>query len=197
MPDVVQLIRVFEEARRLVSQGTNDFSYSSWIDTEQAVGEIDSVLSTLHQATIPSVMDVLFAPTGPMQELSLSSGWGSEFVELADRYDAARNACVCFCNAGQLSFQRSIGFDADLSEVTLLNCEKCGQTWLRLQNENEGFPRSGQWYLTSITDQDADGLAPNDARPLIEAQPGYFYGGSYFSGRSGVTNGTLALGGRG
>ena len=34
-------------------------------------------------------MAVLFLPTGPIQEVSLSSGWGDEFVALADRFDAA------------------------------------------------------------------------------------------------------------
>jgi hypothetical protein len=27
-------------------------------------------------------------PTGPLQELSLDSGWGAEFVDLADRFDS-------------------------------------------------------------------------------------------------------------
>jgi hypothetical protein len=31
----------------------------------------------------------LFAPTGPIQEVSLSSGWGDMFLELAKRMDAA------------------------------------------------------------------------------------------------------------
>ena len=34
-------------------------------------------------------MAVLFLPTGPIQEVSLSSGWGDEFVALADRFDRA------------------------------------------------------------------------------------------------------------
>ncbi|HEX8181606.1 MAG TPA: hypothetical protein VF525_18845 [Pyrinomonadaceae bacterium] len=34
-------------------------------------------------------MEVLFAPTGPMQEVSLSSGWGEEFLALAERFDEA------------------------------------------------------------------------------------------------------------
>jgi hypothetical protein len=32
---------------------------------------------------------VLFLPTGPIQEVSLSSGWAQEFLDLADRYDQA------------------------------------------------------------------------------------------------------------
>ena len=32
-------------------------------------------------------MQVLFAPTGPVQEVSISSGWGEEFLTLASRFD--------------------------------------------------------------------------------------------------------------
>jgi hypothetical protein len=32
---------------------------------------------------------VLFAPTGPIQEVSISSGWGNEFLDLAERFDRA------------------------------------------------------------------------------------------------------------
>jgi hypothetical protein len=32
---------------------------------------------------------LLFAPTGALQETSLSSGWGQEFVALATRFDDA------------------------------------------------------------------------------------------------------------
>jgi hypothetical protein len=31
----------------------------------------------------------LFLPTGPLQETAISSGWGDEFLGLADRADAA------------------------------------------------------------------------------------------------------------
>jgi len=34
-------------------------------------------------------MSVLFAPTGPIQEVSLSSGWGQGFLKLAEDFDAA------------------------------------------------------------------------------------------------------------
>jgi hypothetical protein len=34
-------------------------------------------------------LSILFAPTGPIQEVSLSSGWGGEFLKLASTFDAA------------------------------------------------------------------------------------------------------------
>jgi hypothetical protein len=33
---------------------------------------------------------MIFAPTGRMQELSLSSGWGEWFLLLAERFDEAK-----------------------------------------------------------------------------------------------------------
>ena len=43
--DVEKLIGVFEEARRLLSLPDNDFSWSGWEDTEDALKEIDAVLA--------------------------------------------------------------------------------------------------------------------------------------------------------
>jgi hypothetical protein len=34
-------------------------------------------------------MQVIFAPTGPMQEVSMSSGWGNRFLGLAEEFDEA------------------------------------------------------------------------------------------------------------
>ncbi|MFF5235251.1 hypothetical protein [Dactylosporangium sp. NPDC000521] len=37
----------------------------------------------------PVGLSILFAPTGPIQEVAISSGWGDAFLEPADRFDAA------------------------------------------------------------------------------------------------------------
>ena len=91
MSDAGALLDVFQRARDLVARPDNDFAWSSWRDTEDALEEIDSVLSRLQRGEIPALleMSVLFAPTGPMQEISLSSGWGNRFLGLAEEFDAA------------------------------------------------------------------------------------------------------------
>lgn len=90
MPKVNQLIAVLEDARTLVARPDNDFSWSSWIDQEDALHELDGILAALRSGGCPNLMmGILFAPTGPMQEVSLSSGWGQEFLALAERFDAA------------------------------------------------------------------------------------------------------------
>lgn len=86
MENLQDLISILREARSLLALESNDFSWASWIDQNQAMAEIDSVITELENGLIPDI-GVLFAPTGPIQEVSLSSGWGIEFIRLAKRFD--------------------------------------------------------------------------------------------------------------
>lgn len=94
MSDAAQLLDIFQRARDLVARPENDFAWSSWRDFEHALDEIDGLVSRLQTGELPttSEMSVLFAPTGPMQELALSSGWGNRFLQLATEFDAAIEA---------------------------------------------------------------------------------------------------------
>jgi hypothetical protein len=83
-----KLISVIKETRSYLAREGNDYSWSSWNDREQALAEIDSILAQLESGSVPEI-DVLFAPTGPIQEVSMSSGWSREFLKLAERFDEA------------------------------------------------------------------------------------------------------------
>jgi hypothetical protein len=106
------LLDVMLEARRLVALPDNDFSWSSFIDQETALEELDDCIAHLREGDEWAAgMTVLFLPTGPLQEVSLSSGWGDEFIALATRFDAAMatarghavHLCsVCHQEAGRL-----------------------------------------------------------------------------------------------
>jgi len=84
------LLRVFRRTRDLLARPDNDFGWSSWKDVSAALQEIDAVIETLTTGAQPDIaqLRVLFAPTGPIQEVSLSSGWGDAFEELAKELDA-------------------------------------------------------------------------------------------------------------
>jgi hypothetical protein len=86
-----QLVDVLRETQAWLSREGNDFSWSSWSDAIRAHDEIDQLIQCVEGGRIPtpSELDFLFAPTGPIQEVSVSSGWGYEFLELANRFDAA------------------------------------------------------------------------------------------------------------
>lgn len=83
------LCATIEEARRLICLPDNDFAWSGWADAADALAEIDPLLDALKADRLPDPrhLALLFAPTGPLQELSISSGWGAEFLALAERFD--------------------------------------------------------------------------------------------------------------
>ena len=87
----VLLADVLHSARELLSLPDNDFLWSSWPDQDAAVAEIDSLLALLDAGKLPDRLHVsmLFAVTGPIQEVSLSSGWADVFISVADRFDQA------------------------------------------------------------------------------------------------------------
>jgi hypothetical protein len=89
-----QLANVLREARALLALPGNDFAWSSWGDADAALAEVDGLVATLEAGRLPSrlIVSALFAPTGPIQEVSLSSGWADEFLALATRCDTAVEA---------------------------------------------------------------------------------------------------------
>jgi hypothetical protein len=90
--DTAALLDIVHRARDLVALQNNDFAWSSWRDADDALEEIDAIIAHLQAGETPTGMSILFAPTGPMQELALSSGWGNRFLQLANEFDAALTA---------------------------------------------------------------------------------------------------------
>lgn len=212
MPSLRKLISVFEEARGLLDAPGNDFAWSSWSDREDALKEMGEILSGLRAGIIPSgrTLETLFAPTGPIQEVSLSSGWGSEFIKLAERFDDAMASdaeqavenqlltpsepCGCFATPlSHLISARELGMDRRFAEVSVLVCRDCGQHWLRYFYEIEAFTASGRWYLGAVTPEQISALTSENAKETLERLDWYYYGGSYYEGRSGRTFGKIIL----
>lgn len=86
-----ELLIILKEARGWVSRPGNDFSWSNWENAADALKELDDLEKRIREDGLWKPMDysILFSPTGDLQEVSLSSGWGNEFLELADRADQA------------------------------------------------------------------------------------------------------------
>jgi hypothetical protein len=59
--------------------------------------------------------------------------------------------------------------------------------------EIEAFTASGRWYLGAITAEQAALLTPENAKAALEQLSWYFYGGSYFGGRTGKASGSILL----
>ena len=92
MADQNAIVRILRKVRALLARPDNDFVYSHWAGAEDATDEIDRWIDRIEtvERDIPRRdIDLLFAPTGILQEVSVSSGWGDEFLRLAEDYDKA------------------------------------------------------------------------------------------------------------
>ncbi|MEQ1823176.1 MAG: hypothetical protein ABL949_11745 [Fimbriimonadaceae bacterium] len=192
------VIQILVKIRALLLTPGNDFSWSSWQDADGAVREIDSLIGRLSAGD--SVNDlsltVLFAPTGPIQEVALSSGWADEFAKLADQFDLAMTAsdCPCFGEpSSALEVVHSLGMDEEYGESWLLKCPDCGQFWLRYLYENEGFTGSGRWYLGAIDSERALSINGTRAKSELGSLTNYFVGGSYYGGEVNSRSGPIRL----
>lgn len=85
----INLISILQDARKLLSRPGNEFCWSSWVSEKEALEEVDHIMDQLHRGSLSetSNLKALFAPTGPIQEVSLSSGWAEEFLRLSERFD--------------------------------------------------------------------------------------------------------------
>ena len=88
MRDLV--VTILRDTRLLLARPENDFAWSSWENAEAALREIDALIASVSDGALPDrrQLAMLFAPTGPIQEVSINSGWGEMFLELAERLDA-------------------------------------------------------------------------------------------------------------
>jgi hypothetical protein len=106
---------------------------------------------------------------------------------MADHHQSELVApCSCFSAPLQsLASQRVLGMDANFAEISILVCPLCGQHWLRYYYELEAFTASGRWYLGAISADLAARLTADEGKAILEELPWYFYGGSYFGGKTG------------
>lgn len=83
------LIHILESAIELVSLPDNDFCWSYWESEEEAKQEILYLIGSVKNGVLPEQekISVLFAVTGPLQEVSMSSGWADAYLKIADKYD--------------------------------------------------------------------------------------------------------------
>ena len=86
-----RLVSVLHEAQAVLRRPNNDFAWSKWNDAITAVREIDLHIAAIERGDLSRWSDLalLFAPTGAIQEVAESSGWGVEFLALASRFDQA------------------------------------------------------------------------------------------------------------
>jgi hypothetical protein len=82
---------VLADVLRIVETEPQDVGWASaWDEAGDMVSDLRDHLSRLQRGDTSRMpeLNALFLPTGPLQEVSISSGWGSRYLDLADRFDA-------------------------------------------------------------------------------------------------------------
>lgn len=89
-----ELVSVLKEARRHLGQSEE----SAWaaLTPHEVVALLDREIASLEsdqRLVNPVELASLFAPTAEIQEISMASGWGDYYLELAAHFDDVLAAC--------------------------------------------------------------------------------------------------------
>ena len=92
--DVFSDVICLDEVLRILELPGTDVAWSRYRSVEEAVQDINDHIGRLRRGDLAKLDDLmlLFAPTGSVQEISISSGWPDEFLALAARFDRAIEA---------------------------------------------------------------------------------------------------------
>ncbi len=86
--NIQKIVEILNTIKNKIDSNT-DVVRSGFNSSTELINDIDSDIKKLHEGDyeILGKLTVMFAPTGAYQELSISNGWGEEFLKLAERFD--------------------------------------------------------------------------------------------------------------
>lgn len=90
MLDKYEMLKIiFLEIKQIVDSPNTDTVFSNYNTPNELLDDLDKYIEKLEikDETILSKINFLVAPTNDLQEVSLSSGWGQEFIRLSMEID--------------------------------------------------------------------------------------------------------------
>ena len=80
---------VLEDLIQIIRDKDSDHTLSWWDNDEELIKEINSHIQRLVTRNFFQIKELrlLFAPTSGLQDLSIGSGWGKEFLVIAENFD--------------------------------------------------------------------------------------------------------------
>jgi hypothetical protein len=84
-----ELIQVLHQVITYYRLPDTDVCFSRYDMTEDAIKDMQSIIDSLknNELSVLDKLSLLFAPTGSVQEISMSSGWGEEYIEISSHVD--------------------------------------------------------------------------------------------------------------
>jgi len=86
---IAVVINIVEIIKKIIKSPETNIIRSSFDTKEEAINELDNNIHKLMKEDFSKIEDliILFAPTSDLQEISLSSGWGKQFLIISERFD--------------------------------------------------------------------------------------------------------------
>lgn len=86
-----KIIGILNEIIQILRARRTDVVWSYYDTVDEAVADLNSHIERLRSGDLSGMFDLkmLFAPTGSLQEISINSGWGNEFLVISEKFDKA------------------------------------------------------------------------------------------------------------
>jgi hypothetical protein len=85
------IINTLDILKKKISSPETNILYSRFDTKDEVINELDTHIQRLQKEDFSKIEEliILFAPTGDLQEISISSGWGQLYLTLSERFDLA------------------------------------------------------------------------------------------------------------
>jgi hypothetical protein len=88
-PDKLRLLTILATTKVLLSRsGSEGWGLEYPKEAEQQIDQILDCLFFGSEKPLPHHWQVLYAPTGPLQEISMSNGWSDAYLKLSKEFDS-------------------------------------------------------------------------------------------------------------
>ncbi|MFW9823314.1 MAG: hypothetical protein ACFFE4_10285 [Candidatus Thorarchaeota archaeon] len=83
------VIEILEQIIDIIEQKDPDLTWSRFDNIDDIIDELRDHIKNLKNRNLSKLNDLilLFAPTASLQEISISSGWGSKFLKISKKFD--------------------------------------------------------------------------------------------------------------
>lgn len=83
------LLDIFNEIKNIIDNPNTDMTWTSYYNEEEFIREFDILIDDFKRGIKGCIdrLKLLFTPTGILQEISLSNGWGERFIDISNRFD--------------------------------------------------------------------------------------------------------------
>ena len=87
--NIKKMFCLIQEVIEIIRLPSTNTLFSEWNTPADAINHLNQLLEKLKNNDKQAIFElkILFGPTGSLQDLSISSGWGYKFLYLANRFD--------------------------------------------------------------------------------------------------------------